>query len=73
MAEPTRPARIWYQSFVHPVEQAPYMKRLQAALDAAASPGAAPKSTTETSRFNGPAPANAAAFSNSLGTPASAA
>jgi allantoin racemase len=39
MAEPTRPARIWYQSFVHPVEQAPYMKRLQAALDAAASPG----------------------------------
>jgi allantoin racemase len=39
MAEPTRPARIWYQSFVHPVEQAPYMKRPQAALDAAASPG----------------------------------
>jgi len=23
-------ARIWYQSFVHPVEQAPYMQRLQA-------------------------------------------
>jgi allantoin racemase len=39
MAEPTLAARIWYQSFVHPVEQAPYMKRLQAALDAAASPG----------------------------------
>jgi allantoin racemase len=38
-AEPTHPSRIWYQSFVHPVEQAPYMKRLQAALDAAASPG----------------------------------
>jgi Asp/Glu/hydantoin racemase len=38
MAESTRPARLWYQSFVHPVEQAPYIKRLQAALDAAASP-----------------------------------
>ncbi len=38
-AEPARPARIWYQSFVHPLEQAPYIRRLQAALDAAASPG----------------------------------
>ncbi len=35
----SRPARIWYQSFVHPVEQAPYIKRLQAALDCAAGPG----------------------------------
>ena len=32
-------ARIWYQSFVHPVEQAPYMERLQALLDGVASPG----------------------------------
>lgn len=32
-------ARIWYQSFVHPVEQAPYIDRLQAMLDAIASPG----------------------------------
>jgi allantoin racemase len=39
MAEPSRPARLWYQSFVHPVEQAPYIKRLQAMLDACASPG----------------------------------
>ena len=39
MAEPYRPARIWYQSFVHPTEQAPYIERLQAALDTAASPG----------------------------------
>lgn len=38
-ADPSRPARIWYQSFVHPVEQKPYIERLQAALDAAASPG----------------------------------
>ena len=41
MAEPSRPARLWYQSFVHPVEQAPYIKRLQALLDASASPGVA--------------------------------
>src|SRR5262245_39306997 len=34
MAEPSRPARLWYQSFVHPVEQAPYIERLQALLDA---------------------------------------
>src|SRR2546427_129294 len=39
MAEPSRPARLWYQSFVHPIEQAPYIERLQALLDAAASPG----------------------------------
>jgi len=39
MAEPSRPARIWYQSFVHPIEQAPYIERLQAFLDATASPG----------------------------------
>jgi len=39
MAEPSRAAKIWYQSFVHPVEQAPYINRLQAYLDRAASPG----------------------------------
>ena len=39
MAEQSPPARLWYQSFVHPVEQAPYIERLQALLDAAASPG----------------------------------
>src|SRR5262249_61158207 len=39
MIAPTRPARLWYQSFVHPVEQAPYIERLQALLDAAAGPG----------------------------------
>jgi len=38
MAEPTRPARVWYQSFVHPVEQAPYIKRLQELLDSVAGP-----------------------------------
>jgi Asp/Glu/hydantoin racemase len=32
-------ARILYQSFVHPVEQAPYIQRLQALLDAVAGPG----------------------------------
>jgi allantoin racemase len=37
--EPTRPARIWYQSFVHPTEQAPYIERLQAFLNEAAAPG----------------------------------
>ena len=31
-------ARVWYQSFVHPVEQAPYMERLQQRLDAVAAP-----------------------------------
>src|SRR5215510_8184363 len=39
MAEPSRPARLWYQSFVHPIEQARYIERLQALLDAAAGPG----------------------------------
>jgi Asp/Glu/hydantoin racemase len=38
MAEPP-PARLWYQSFVHPVEQAPYIERLQALLQAAAGAG----------------------------------
>jgi len=32
-------ARIWYQSFVHPVEQAPYVERLQAMLTKVATPG----------------------------------
>ena len=32
-------ARIWYQSFVHPVEQAPYVDRLQALLAKLAAPG----------------------------------
>ena len=39
MAEPSRPARLWYQSFVHPKEQLPYIERLQDLLDASASPG----------------------------------
>jgi allantoin racemase len=34
-----RPARIWYQSFVDPVEQGPYIRRLQQRLDALAAPG----------------------------------
>lgn len=34
-----REKKVWYQSFVHPVQQAPYTKRLQATLDAIASPG----------------------------------
>jgi allantoin racemase len=33
------PARLWYQSFVHPVEQAPYIRRLQGELDKVAAPG----------------------------------
>ena len=32
-------ARIWYQSFVHPVEQAPYIERLQAMLTKVAASG----------------------------------
>lgn len=32
-------ARVWYQSFVHPVQQAPYISRLQAQLDSVAGPG----------------------------------
>ena len=39
MVEPVRPSRIWYQSFVHPIEQAPYIARLQAELDRVAAPG----------------------------------
>ena len=35
MVEPS--VRIWYQSFVHPVEQAPYIVNLQAFLDRAAA------------------------------------
>ena len=38
MAEQSRSTRIWYQSFVHPTEQAPYIERLQEFLDKAASP-----------------------------------
>jgi allantoin racemase len=32
-------ARLWYQSFVHPVAQAPYIDRVQGLLDDVASPG----------------------------------
>ncbi len=32
-------SRLWYQSFVYPVEQAPYIKRLQGLLDEVAAPG----------------------------------
>ena len=39
MAEHSAVARLWYQSFVHPVEQAPYIERLQHELDSVASPG----------------------------------
>jgi allantoin racemase len=39
MAEPSRQVRIWYQSFVHPIEQKPYIERLQAFLDKAAGAG----------------------------------
>jgi allantoin racemase len=39
MTEPSRPARLWYQSFVHPTEQRPYIERLQGLLDRAAGPG----------------------------------
>jgi allantoin racemase len=38
-ADATPTARIWYQSFVHPVEQAAYIGRLQQLLDAVARPG----------------------------------
>jgi allantoin racemase len=38
MSSTSRPARIWYQSFVHPIEQAPYIERLQAYLNEAAGP-----------------------------------
>ena len=39
MTDPSRPARVWYQSFVHPGEQAPYIERLQAYLNKVAAPG----------------------------------
>lgn len=39
MPEPSCSARLWYQSFVHPIEQAPYIERLQGALDAASGSG----------------------------------
>jgi Asp/Glu/hydantoin racemase len=39
MADTSPPARIWYQSFVHPTEQAPYIQNLQAFLDRAAASG----------------------------------
>jgi allantoin racemase len=39
MGEPAASARIWYQSFVDPVEQAPYMDRLRARLQTLAGPG----------------------------------
>ena len=38
MAEHPVSPEIWYQSFVHPIEQAPYIERLQAYLDEAAGP-----------------------------------
>jgi Asp/Glu/hydantoin racemase len=39
MADSSRPARLWYQSFVHPIEQAAYIERLQGLLDSSSSPG----------------------------------
>jgi Asp/Glu/hydantoin racemase len=39
VAESSRPARLWYQSFVHPTEQKPYIDRLQGLLDTVAAPG----------------------------------
>jgi Asp/Glu/hydantoin racemase len=39
MSGSSRPARIWYQSFVHPIEQSPYIKRLQQYLDGASAAG----------------------------------
>ena len=39
MTIPSRPARLWYQSFVHPKEQLPYIERLRGLLDASAYPG----------------------------------
>jgi allantoin racemase len=38
MAEPVSRARFWYQSFVHPIDQAPYIERLQSMLDTVAGP-----------------------------------
>ena len=53
MAEPSRSARIWYQSFVHPIEQAPYIERLQAFLDQAASAGRRVSKSTASIRPTG--------------------
>jgi Asp/Glu/hydantoin racemase len=39
MSDTSGLARIWYQSFVDPVEQAPYIERLRARLQALAAPG----------------------------------
>ena len=39
MVESARSARIWYQSFVHPAEQASYIARLQGLLDSVTAPG----------------------------------
>jgi len=39
MVEPPRPARLWYQSFVHPTDQAPYLTRLNDFLAKIAGPG----------------------------------
>ena len=41
MKEPGAPIRIWYQSFVDPQGQAPYMERLGARLRLVAGPGVA--------------------------------
>jgi len=41
MSDSVRPVRIWYQSFVDPVEQAPYIERLRARLNEVAAPGTA--------------------------------
>jgi allantoin racemase len=38
MAEPVSRARFWYQSFVHPIEQKPYIERLQGMLHSVAGP-----------------------------------
>ncbi len=37
MSKPSRAKKIWYQSFVHPVEQKPYIERLQTFLDEASA------------------------------------
>jgi hypothetical protein len=39
MPAPTLPTPLWYQSFVHPTQQAPYIDRLQRHLDSVAGPG----------------------------------
>ena len=39
MAANPAPARLWYQSFVHPTEQAPYIARLEQQLAQVAAPG----------------------------------